>query len=166
MPRRKPSSAVDREEPFDRDAALLRVVEKYDVFDDGLSALNYGQGVKAFERAMDALDDGDQEQIDRLFAKWLEPFVNANIGARQRTAGRKGKGVRREEYRSKPIPSRKELRDAVLAMHDTKKHPTWSFNRVCLRVAKGFGYDSAWSVKEACKERPAIKWPDPRRRQK
>jgi hypothetical protein len=115
-------------------------------------------------RAERALQDGDD--LDRQAAALVEQLRDAHIGGRQRAAGRKSKGERREQYKGKPIPSRKELRDAVEAMHATAKHPTWSFNRVCLRVAKDFGYDSAWSVKEACKERPAIKWPDPRRRQK
>lgn len=155
MPKRKPS-----DEQFDKEADLRRVVEKYgEAFEDGLAALEYGQGVKAFERASHALGDGDQEKIDRLFAKWLEPFINQDIGARQRASGRKGKGVRRDTYKRKPIP-REMMREAVRTMHEMR-HPMWSFNRVCLRVAQDFGYDSAWSVKEACKERPAIKWPDP-----
>ena len=115
-------------------------------------------------RAERARRGGDD--LERQAAALVEQLRDAHIGARQRAAGRKGRGERRETYAGKPIPSRKELRDAVEAMHDKKKHPTWSFNRVCLRVAKDFGYDSAWSVKKACKWRPAINWPDPRRRQK
>jgi hypothetical protein len=54
---------------FDKEADLLRVVEKYgEAFEDGLAALEYGQGVKAFEKAYHVLGDGDQEEIDRLFA--------------------------------------------------------------------------------------------------
>lgn len=115
-------------------------------------------------RAERALQDGDD--LERQAAALVEQLRDARSGARQRAAGGKSKGERREKYKGKPIPSREKMRAAVQAMQN--EHPTWSFNRVCLRVAKSkdFGYDSAWSVKEACKEAPAIKWPDPRRRQK
>jgi hypothetical protein len=162
MPKRKPN-----DEQFDKDADLLRVIEKYgEAFEDGLAALEYGQGVEAFERASHVLGDGDQNKIDRLFRKWLEPFINQDIGARQRASGHKGKGVRRDTYKRKPIPSPETLLADVERMHADKRYRLQSFNWVCNEVAKAHGYKSAWSVKEACKERPDIKWPDPLRKAK
>ena len=96
MPRRK-RSPPDPDEQFDEKVDLLRVVEKYgDVFEDGLNALNYGQRVKAFERAWDALGDGDQEEIDRLFAKWLDPFIDQFEGRELRGRAR---GLRLDKHK-------------------------------------------------------------------
>jgi hypothetical protein len=58
--------------------------------------MNYGQRVKAFERAWDALGDGDQEEIDRLFAKWLDPFIDQFEGRELRARAR---GLRLDKHK-------------------------------------------------------------------
>jgi len=46
----------------------------------------------------------DDAALERQATALVDQLRDAHIGARQRAAGRKGKGVRREEYRGKPIP--------------------------------------------------------------
>ncbi|MGZ3331911.1 MAG: hypothetical protein ACXU9Z_07675 [Gemmatimonadaceae bacterium] len=182
MPRRKQSSAVSPNEQFDKDADLLRVVEWYgDVYAAGLNALNYGQGVEAFQRATDALGEGDQDATDRLFAKWLEPFIKQEQAEELRARARRlrqGKpkrmqdrfGAAVEDQFGDPVRVNPEdLLHAVEVIHktDVKRYPpngSRTFNDICAAVAPKFGYKpSAKSVKKAA---AAIKWPDPRRASK
>lgn len=155
--RRRSASAVD--DAARKDAAWLSVIERYgEVLTDALSALNHAnpRDDRAFERVVHSI--GDEREFNRRVAEWLSPYRDARIGAAQRVAGAKSKGIRRETYAGKAIHPADSIVAAVREAHE--KHPTWSFNRVCTRVAKQFDYRSAWSVKRAA---AAIKWPDPRR---
>jgi hypothetical protein len=122
MPRRKRSPV---------DEALEKLAAQHgnilDMLDDVMEAVWSSQAGRAFERGAPN-PRSEPEEFERFTAALIQERIDARIGKNQRAAGRKGKGVRREEYRGKPIPSRKEVRDAVLAMHE-KLHPTWSFNR-------------------------------------
>ena len=168
MTKRKKGLAGDEFAVLSKDERLeraeRRIIDRYGdyILGEALIDLGTGRRVDEFEQAMESLKwaADDEAEIFKAFEDWLEPYINADIGWRVRF-GRKGKGERREIYDGKPIPSRAELRAKVLAVHNRQK--TWSYHRVCLRVAEAFGYTSAWSVKEACREHPAIKWPDPRR---
>jgi len=159
MPRRKQSPHEEARAKLARyyEPTRARPDKELDMIGDVLNALWSPEFPPPYRATDDELAQWVPDQIVRL--------TDAHSGKQHRAAGSKGKGKRRAKYKGKPI-LREQMRATVLARHE--EHPTESFNRVRLRVAtsKDFGYNSAWSVKEACKERPAIKWSDPRRRQK
>jgi hypothetical protein len=117
----------------------------------------------------DALDDlmafglGDEppyratdEQLERWSTARIVRLTDALIGKLQRTSGGKSKGVRRETYKGRPIPSREQMRAKVQAVAD--QHPSWYRSQVYRRAASDLKYESADSVKKACKEPPGINW--------
>jgi hypothetical protein len=154
MPRRKRRSPDDQR--LREEEAWQIVLERYgyEIVAEAMKAENdTGRGGREFYEAANALRWGDEETFHRLVAVWLEPYINAEIGRRQRAAGKTSPG-RRGKNRVAP----EKLIASVQALHG--QQPSWSFNRVCERVARAQGYKSAWSVKRAA---AAVRWRTPRR---
>jgi len=105
-------------------------------------------------RAERALQDGDDLELQA--AALVNQLGYATSGKKQSDAAKASPG-RRGQYTVAPD---KLLAD-VEAMHT--RTPRLTFSDVCEKVRKRHGYMSAWSVKKAA---AAIKWPDPRRRNK
>ena len=95
---------------------------------------------------------GDEE-VERQAAALVEQLSDAKIGRKQRASGHKSPG-RGGKYK---VP-REVLCNAVEDLH--KQHPRLTYNDVCSRVARDYGYKSTESV---CRATRHLKWPDPRR---
>ena len=77
----------------------------------------------------------------------IQERIDAHVRKKQRASGHKGKGVRRDRYNGKSIPSPETLLGGVERMHADERYRPRSFNWVCNEVAKAYGYKSAGRVK-------------------
>ena len=149
----------DEDEKAMRERWWQDVCERYGPFviSNAMNALNHGDGEREFGRVMDLREYGDdRDEFERCVAAWLEPFRNEEIGRKQRDSGKMSPGRRGQH-----LISPEKLVADVRAMH--ARSPLLTFNDVCRKVATANGYKSAYPAKLAA---AAIKWPDPRRKQK